>query len=267
MTYEFKDLIKKLQGVGLSEKEAYVYVTLNKFYKTRLGTLAVEMSLGEDEVDKVLEGLKDKGLVSISSWLGKKTFYPRDLRHFKHGQVKGLILKKNYVKLLYEELKVIRSAENSILNHYKGMHKIRKLFIREIRNQEEGGEEFSIETYAYGFSFSKSLMGDRYDEYENERINKKFKTNALIVVKNHWDKQEEIGNVDNHRMYNETKVIQLPSYGFSCSYVWKDKVWILVRTQENFNLIEIKNRDVWMTYRFNFDLLWKQAEPIYKSEE
>ncbi len=118
-------LEKYLVEIGLSEKEASVYVALLSFDRATIAEIAEKAKIKRPTAYVIIESLKAKGLASESA-SGKKTFYlaetPEKLRLFIERQIHTLDEKKQSLDFIIPELKNIQreEGEKPVVQFFEG---------------------------------------------------------------------------------------------------------------------------------------------------
>jgi len=260
----------QLIELGLKDKEVLTYLGLVTRTKISAVQLALEIGLTKQNLYNYLEMLKDKGLVG-ELYNGKtRFFFAKDIKNFKNKIISSLKDKIKTADLMSKELMEYQIKNMNNFKYYNGFEKIRTLFISEMRRQKTGSQEFSIETCTKEskFSFSSTFMKEKFKLYENIRLNRKVKVNPLVVISDEWDLEREIGDINNLRHLNETRIIKQPLLMMNFLYIWDDKIWLmLINNNSEFELLEIGNQKVRDNYKFIFSLLWEQSTLVYKSKQ
>lgn len=105
---------KYLEDIGLSEKEASVYLALLSFEKALVSDIAEKAKIKRPTTYVVLETLEKKGLVSESS-IDKKTYYiaepPEKLGMFVDRQIYLLEENKKSLEIVVPKLKSIQREQ------------------------------------------------------------------------------------------------------------------------------------------------------------
>ncbi|OHA89569.1 MAG: hypothetical protein A3C70_02315 [Candidatus Zambryskibacteria bacterium RIFCSPHIGHO2_02_FULL_43_14] len=105
---------KYLKDIGLSDKEAAVYVALLSFDKAQVTEISEKAKIKRPTTYVILESLAKKGLVSESN-IGKKTFYiaepPEKLGLFVERQIHLLEENKKSLDIIVPQLKSIQREQ------------------------------------------------------------------------------------------------------------------------------------------------------------
>ena len=118
-------LEKYLQEIGLSEKEASIYIALLSFDKAPVIDISKKAGIKRPTTYVILTSLQKKGIVSEIE-VGKKTFYiaesPEKLEMFISRRIHLLEENKKSLEIIIPELKSVRkeSGEKPIVRFFDG---------------------------------------------------------------------------------------------------------------------------------------------------
>ncbi len=116
---------KYLQDIGLSEKEASIYIALLSFVKASVIDISKKAGIKRPTTYVILTSLQKKGIVSEIE-VGKKTFYiaesPEKLEMFISRRIHLLEENKKSLEIIIPELKGVRkeSGEKPIVRFFDG---------------------------------------------------------------------------------------------------------------------------------------------------
>lgn len=157
---------KYLQEIGLSEKEAQIYLALLQVDKDSIQDIAKKTNINRTTVYPVLESLNKKGLVSEVPD-GKKTLYqaaaPERLETFVERQKVLLAEKSKRLKDIIPELKGIQRTEGErpIIKFFEGRDGVVSAY-EEFYSTLSGKEQNGYLIY------NMDLLKETYSEEENE---------------------------------------------------------------------------------------------------
>ncbi len=172
---------KYLKDIGLSDKEAAVYITLLSFDKALIAEISTKAKVKRPTTYVILESLQKKGLVSETN-IGKKTFYmaepPEKLDMFVERQIHLLEENKKSLDVVIPQLKGMQreQGEKPMVQFYDG---------------KEGVLSSNYDTFAKKFDsepvyivYSRDLVKDVFTEKESKvmrdkRISMGIKSKAL----------------------------------------------------------------------------------------
>lgn len=242
-------LEKYLQNIGLSEKEAAVYIMLIQVDDASVIDIAKKTNINRTTVYIVLESLEKKGLVSETT-LGKKTHYqaepPERLETYVQRQKVTL---DEYSKRLVDVIPQIKGIQREtgvrpIVKLYEGKEGIISLNEELYENDDEGGTAYLI--YSSDLLDSVFSKDDRA-KYKKVRLQKNVKTKVLYNSSKTDIPTDETG---------ERVKIDEKKYPVTCDIsVYKDRVRIGILGKK-LSGIFIRSQDFADTLRslFNFAL-------------
>jgi HTH-type transcriptional regulator, sugar sensing transcriptional regulator len=238
---------KYLQEIGLSDKEAQVYMALLQVDAASVISLAEKTKIKRPTVYVVLETLAKKGLVSETT-IGKKTHYqaepPDRLKTFVERQ--KIILEEHERRLddIIPQIKSIQreSGERPIVKFYEGKEGIISITEDTYNEDPDGSEAYLI--------YSKDLLDEIFasgelDKYRKKRVGKKVKSKVLY----NYSKGERPSDETGTRIKVDEK-----KYPFTCDIsIYKDKVRISI-LGKSLSSIFVRSQDLADTLRSLFNL-------------
>ena len=161
---------KYLQEIGLSEKEAQVYLALLQVDNESIQDIAKKTGINRTTVYPVLESLEKKGLVNEVE-IGKKTHYesapPERLETFVDRQKVILEERSSRLKDIIPQIKGIQRE--------KGERPVVKFF---------QGREGAISAYEEFYSFPKNVEKDGYFILNNDLLADVFTEKEMDAFRN-----------------------------------------------------------------------------------
>lgn len=160
-------LEKYLQEIGLSEKEAHIYLTLLQVDSESIQDLAKRTGINRTTVYPVLETLEKKGLVSEIQ-VGKKTNYvaapPERLETFIARQKVTLQERSERLKDVIPQIKSLQrqEGERPIVKYFEGREGA-------IAAHEEFYGMHNTKVRQGFFIYNKDLLDSTFSEDERER--------------------------------------------------------------------------------------------------
>ncbi len=172
---------KYLTDIGLSEKEAAVYVALLSFDKALVTDISEKAKIKRPTTYVILESLAKKGLVSESN-IGKKTYYlaepPEKLGLFVERQIHSLEENKKSLDIIVPQLKGIQrqEGEKPVVQFFEGKEGVLSSNYDTFSEKIEGEPAYIV--------YSKDLVQDVFSENEakgmrERRISLGIKSKAL----------------------------------------------------------------------------------------
>lgn len=189
-------LEKYLQQIGLSEKEASIYLTLLSFDKASVNDISVKAKVKRPTTYVILTSLQKKGLVSEIE-IGKKTLYmaeqPEKLELYVSRQMVMLEENKKSLELIIPELKNVQreTGERPSVRFFDSKEGVissnNDVFSKKIGNEP---------VYMV---YSRDLVRDVFTEKEaenmrNRRISLGIKSKAIYTSEKDERKSDETGD-------------------------------------------------------------------------
>lgn len=241
-------LIKKLEEIGLNEKEAKVYIAALELGQGSAADIAKKAGVNRATTYFTLENLMKIGLVSASNEEKKQMFVPEDpaqLENIITKQQQALEAKKQSLKVLVEELNSINSAsiKKPIVKYYLGKEGVMRM--------AKSSFDFTKNETMY-LAFSKDNLHLLLTEEENNKlINKRAKDNTKLQAIYNADNYTIESTKDNRRIKVDKEKYPLPGD----VAVYRDRVR-LTSYKDRIGII-IENEDIAETIRSIFKLAFK----------
>src|SRR3989344_5997298 len=154
---------KYLKDIGLSDKEAAVYVALLSFDKAQVTEIAEKAKIKRPTTYVILESLEKKGLVSEPN-IGKKTYYlaepPEKLALFVERQIHSLEENKKSLDIIVPQLKGIQreKGEKPVVQFFEGKEGVLSSNYDTFSEKIDGEPAYIV--------YSKDLVQDVFSEKE-----------------------------------------------------------------------------------------------------
>lgn len=235
-------LEKYLQELGLSEKEAQIYLALLQVDNESIQDLAKRTGINRTTVYPVLETLEKKGLVSEMQ-VGKKTHYeaaaPERLETFVERQKTVLEERSERLKDIIPQIKGIQRE--------KGERPVIKFF---------DGRDGVISAYEEFYNFDDSESKEGYFILNSDLLAKVFTQKEFEKFRN----MRKDKNINAHVVYNreagehkfeiasDQRLIQKEFY-ISCDIGIVDDKVIIATLGENISSVLLRSKDVAETFR------------------
>lgn len=254
-----QDLVKELQGIGLSDKEAKVYLAGLELGPATAQQIAAKATVNRPSAYIAIESLIKRGLMS-SFQKGKK-------RYFSAGSAKQLLYGIEQEKhALYEKevraSKIIdglksflqeTSVAGPIVSVFEGYDSFRAVQEDMLKSQQ-GTDILELTSLEYVREFIPQL--EKMGTDIRKAILKKHKIRTLYAA--NPDHLEEPMRHDNViERYLDAK-----AYPIACEFLlYGDKV-VIPTYSENPKIIVIQNPAIAATARILFDALWDKGKKI-----
>lgn len=247
------DTLKVLQQLGLSEKEAVVYLASLQLGKDTAFTIAKRSGLKRSTVYVILNELTIKGLIDISK-TARATLYnpvsPKKLLqqvNFRKNQLEEALPE---LLLLYKD-----KPEKPNIHILEGNRGVEQVY-REILNSVKEGEEVlcfgQIKHFETGY---KKLLETWILEMKNK------KNRAREIVPNEEYERAYVERVKQNR--NPHHLIKVAPSGMlvNDNIIYADKVAIFSVKQDAF-VVLIESKHIAEAYRNVFEFLWAHSEEV-----
>ncbi len=231
-------LEKYLQEIGLTDKEAVIYLFLLSVDNSAVLDIAKKTKVNRSTVYFTLEGLMKKGLVSETQ-VGKKIHYqaeaPERLETYVERQKVLLTEKSKRLKDIVPELKGIqrKEGERPIIKFFEGREGVVSAyeeFYSALNNEEKNGY----------LIYNMDLLGKTYSEEEQEKFYQ-IRASKKVVPTSVYNKEE-----GDHTFVTKGKRTRLDSAKYPISAditIVGDKV-ILSTLGDYISSFIIKSKDI-----------------------
>lgn len=252
--YNLNMFERLLQDVGLSDKEATIYLALLGVDNASVADISLKTKIKRPTVYVVMQQLLKKGLASETS-TGRSVTYkaepPERIETFVERQILNLKDKESVIKEHLSELKAMHkeSGERPIVRFYEGKEGVLSAG-EDIFSEVDEKEPFVYMIYPKDLVKKNFTETDRKD-VRTKRLNRDIKARAIYTTE-----EEEVSSGDN---FSHRVRLDLTKYPIlSDITVYNDKVQIST-FGKRVSGIAIRNKDVATTVRsllkFIFDVL------------
>lgn len=254
MIYNEAMLEKYLEDLGLSDKEAKVYLALLQVDNSSVLDIAKKTSIKRPTVYVTLESLAKKGLVSETT-VGKKTYYlaesPERLETFIQRQKVIFEEKERRVKEIISQVKTVQreTGERPVVQYFEGKEGIHSMNDSLYQDEEgEGGTAYLV--------YSRDLLDEVFppeerNKFKKTRLKKHIKSRVLYNYSKGEIPSDETG---------ERRKIDMEKYPFKCDIsIYKDRVRIAILGKK-LSGIFIKSQEFADTLRSLFRLGFDSSE-------
>lgn len=240
-------LEKYLQDIGLSEKEAIVYIALLAVDNSAVLDLSKKTGLNRSTTYVILESLAKKGLVTETT-VGKKTRYQAEPpeRLETYVEQRKILLEEQAKKLkdIIPQIKTVQreTGQRPIVKYFEGREGIVSSYEEMHDDSDEGGEIYLV--------YPRDLLFEVFTESENKkykskRLDRKIKSKVIYTYEKGEIPSDEMG--DRLRVDHE-------KYPIKCDIaIYKDKIRINTLSK-TLSGIFIRSQDLADTLRSLFNL-------------
>ncbi len=249
-----KALARDLEKLGLSEKEALVYLA-----SLEIGPSPVQLIARKAEVNRattyvMIESLLRHGLMS-SFEKGKKTFYtaekPERLHRIVHNERAAVDEKEQTIKKILPDLDAICAAagERPKVSFYEGEDGLEAMRDTIFDSKTEAMEDF------ISFDDLRHLLPQDHWKHHNERLAKKKIKGRTIYTSEKFEKPAEA--IQHLWEFRRIPKQQFPMHGELT--VYGNKVAMIALKGKLVGVI-IESKEMALMVRSMFELAWMQAE-------
>lgn len=243
-------LEKYLQDIGLSDKEATVYLALIQYDHVSVIDIAKKTGINRSTVYVILDSLEKKGLVSETT-IGKKTHYqaepPERLETYVERRKVLLEEQSKRLKDIIPQLKTTQreTGERPIVKYYEGRDGIIAANEEFFGAPDEGGVTYLI--------YPKDLVDEIFtvterEKYRGARIKKNIKSKVIYT----YLKGERSSDATGDRVKIDEKRFPL-----LCDIsIYNDTVRISILGKP-LSAIMIKSKDFAETFKSIFELAYE----------
>lgn len=246
-------MLRELQDIGLSEKEAKVYTAALELGPATADQLAKHSKIVRSTTYVQLEALMKKGLMSTYEQ-GKKTFFapesPELLKRFLAKQREDIGAKeKDLIGFLPEMLRQFESAgERPVVRFFSGKEGITAVREEMLTTKEK-------KTYViFSPEHLENIYSTKYlDEYSDRRRELNIYSKGIYVNKEYF-KRAGIDSLTERRFL----LPQILSLTIDL-YIFDDKLGIISSKGSLFGLV-IQSNNIASSMKSIFNFLWQQAK-------
>ena len=237
-------LKEQLLALGFSEKEADVFILLNRLGPTAASTLARLGNLNRTSIYDILNSLEKRNLV-VSLKHGENTFYTiDDITKLKHMEQERLDIAKSVVETLEKQ----HHGGVMQVQHYRGMSGLRLVY-EEILDSDT--EEFLVWVNLDNFYVT---MNPEYDElWTAERVKKKISARLMMADS---PSAKDFKKKDKKNL-RETLLLPPEIALESSCFLYKNTV-VFFDTKDTITVVRIKHPGIYHLQKSIFESHWKQ---------
>jgi len=249
---------RELVNLGLSEKEAKVYLAALELGKSPVQPIAQKAGVNRATTYVIIESLSKKGLMS-SYHEAKKQFFcaedPEKLSILFRNQEQELERKQNYLKKLIPELKSLDTSklDRPIVRYFEGKDGLRSM-ADELYSK---GNKDKVARMIYSFDLLEEIFTPEEIAYmRKRRQGRKIKVRAIL-------------NDEKNKLASDSTRFILPKKDYPITTdiaFFGDKIRIATQISPYSGLI-IENKEIAKTLRMLFDLAWEYSKILDKKKK
>lgn len=238
-------MLKDLQKLGLTEKEARVYLAALELGETNIQRISKKSGIKRTTSYDIIESLKEKGLISYIKKQNRTLYYAQDPREIENM----LEEKKNILKKIMPELLSITNLwdRKPKINFFEGVEGIKEIYKDMLRYPGKEVRAWIAET-----AFSDNFKNFFYDYFTPQRKVKKIWVRAFIQNSNDMReyKKREAEELRKSKIIPENFQIKA-----SINLYGTNKISIIA-FEEKIGLI-IESEKIFLTLENIFEMLWE----------
>jgi len=240
-----------LLKLGLSENEIKVYLELLKIGPSLASLIARITKLHRTHVYDIFNGLLKKGIISFVIRENRKYFQANKLESLSRlikEKEDSLEEQKGELFSYINELRKLKGVNESRLNAsiYQGKEGMKAI----LEDVLESKEDYLVLGYAGG---SDRLLPYYLPNFHKRRI--KFKIKRKILMN-----YEQKGKESSQLALQEVRYLPEGYGSLIGQIIYSDKVALIVIHNEEFIAFLIEDKDINLSFRKQFELLWKNAK-------
>ncbi len=249
-----------LQKIGLSEKEAKIYLATLELGQASVQQIANKAKVNRVTAYPVLEALTKKGFVSTFEQDNKNYYIasePESLKSIFNIKRKELEESEKYFDMLLPDLKLITNTKKDkpTIKFYEGKNGILNCFIEFYKNLDKKNKNNEKVRIFYNNDLLKNFFNDE-ELKKFRKVRLKNKIQSKVMYKSKVPKQS---TPDGNRVRITGKELII-----NCDIsIYADKMMIATYGKK-ISAIMIQNKDIVESYKTMFDLAWDQAKSMQK---
>lgn len=245
---------KELQKIGLSEKEAKVYLASLRLGKSPVQAISKEAGINRGTTYNVIESLTKKGLIS-SYQEGKKQYFfaesPDQLELLFKQQLEEIEHNRGRLKELLPELKQLDNKEKDkpVVRYFEGKNGIRAM-VEDMFDVKSGTE--IVMAYPYD-EIKQKFTSKELLEWRNKRLKNNVHTRAIYT--------RNMEAIERPNIQSNRAEVPSDKYPLKSDVaIYENRIRIASLCGEKMIGIIIEDKDAADTLRSVFQLAWKAAK-------
>jgi sugar-specific transcriptional regulator TrmB len=248
------EFTQKLQNIGLTEREARVYLFLLEYQEARTGLMCSKLNIPNSHIYRILEKLLDKGIISFKIVNNIKVFRPVDpesLYALFREKERQLEQEKQELKGFISSLKKIelKDKKQNDFKYFEGINGVRSMFTEFINSWTPNSEVYIASAPIAYEKWNAFLL----DLFHPPRIKNNIHQQLIIPksLKKHALEREKFQPIDIRYSDEEMK----SEFGVAGDYTY-----FLSYGEKPYALL-IKDRNFADTQKNIFQIMWEKARP------
>ncbi|MBT4174650.1 hypothetical protein HOC80_02050 [archaeon] len=248
-----EEFTKKLQSIGLTERESRVYIFLLQHQEAKTGIICSKLNIPNSHIYKILEKLLNKGIVSFKIINNVKIFRPvnpESLYSLFKEKERELEQQKKDLKQFISKLKKIeiKDKKENDFKYFEGINGVRSMFTEFIENfTPDSSLHIASAPIAYE-KWNAFLL----DLFHPPRIKKNINLQLIVPakLKKHAQERKKLKPIE----------IKFSDVEMEAEFGVTDKYVYFLSFGEKPYALLIKDKNLAETQKKVFNALWKQAK-------
>lgn len=252
-------LINELKKIGLSDKEAKVYLATLELGQASVQEIAKKASVNRPTTYVVLDSLINKGLCSTYADKQKKIRYvaesPEMIISILELQKKEVEEKQKMITELMPELHAIYNQQENkpVVRFFEGKDGLRTMI------QEQMSTNSKMIRFFTSFDDIKKVFSqEEIDKAYQDRVAKKTKVKVLFSAEKY-----EMKNPSN---LDESQSIPIDKFPINCDIAFFDNKVRIASLKDKLNGVIIEDKNIYETLVSLFELAWLGAQELNKKK-
>ena len=246
-------LIKELQKIGLSDKEAKVYLAVLSFGKSSVQTIAAKAGVNRATTYSVLGTLKEKGLCSTFQKV-KKTFYvvssPEYLKEIFEIKKVEIEEKQKALEIMLPELSAIymNQKQDPVIRYFEGKQGMLNC-VKELSSKSNDVEPLRM-------IYNKDLLDQTFTAEEREKYRKIRLGNRVRSKVLYTNQAGELPETPD----GQRRRISSDKFPITCDIGMRGDKVRSASLGKRLSAVLITDKEIVNTLKSLFDLAWEAAK-------
>lgn len=246
---EEKELIHRLGELGLSDKEARVYIALLPLKDAGASAISRQSGLHRQFIYEALERLEALGLARHVVQNGRKKFTAATPNRLVTLVEEKRLSAQAVVKELQERFAGLREQDFEV---YQGHNAITAHQYELLRRAPEDSR---IDVLSGSVEQFMGMFGEEAEIFEEERVKKNIEVRYL----GYESQREALAKMEQGRKLWSYKVLPAKGAGLMNTDIWEDNITLNV-LREPYLSFTLTSKEVTAGYREFFEALWSVAK-------
>ncbi len=235
-------LEKLLENYGLSKKEARVYLASLELGPSSVQKISQKTMLARSTTYDVLEGLRQKGLISIFRKKGVKYFNAETPEKIAEGaQNIADLLKKALPQL---QAKQLRTRTQPIVRFYQGKQGMKTILTEILKEAHELSSFCSAEDLF-------TALENYFPRFVQQRVKRKIPVRVIMRESAKARERKQLGP----QQLRKVKIIPAKYEHHGITLIWNHKI-AMFSFKENLEVVVIESRPLTAMQKASFDFIW-----------